>query len=227
MLYSFTTKAQYQSIDSLKKVVQSQKEDTNKVNTFNAISLAYWQKDNYENAMQNAQNALSLSKTINFKKGEGDSYFWMGMAYGIKQNPEQLRYHLNALKIYEEIDNKKSMAECYEGIIANYMFQDKYAEALKYTYTLLSLKEKIADKKGIADNLSFIGIIYSRQNNESEALKNYLASLRLREQINDKEGIAQSYLTIGDVYLNQSNFSESLKKYLAALKIFEGPGIES
>src|SRR4051812_27170884 len=49
-------------IDSLKKVLQTQKEDTNKVNTLNELSRNLVKSEQSESAFQYANNALLLAE---------------------------------------------------------------------------------------------------------------------------------------------------------------------
>ena len=59
---------QNKTIDSLKALLPTQKEDTNKVNILNEISKALTQNHNYTNAIAYANEALSLSAEINFNE---------------------------------------------------------------------------------------------------------------------------------------------------------------
>jgi len=84
--------AQDLSIDSLQKVVQKQKEDTSKVNTLNYLSVAFLQKgDDYKTAILYAERTLSLSKKINFKRGEGLAHNIIGVIYMIEKNSKSRR----------------------------------------------------------------------------------------------------------------------------------------
>jgi hypothetical protein len=85
VLYSFTGNAQNNindpfKIDSLKKVLQTQKGDTNKVNTLNELSDKLWY--NYNNSLQYSKEALSLSG----KKGKAIAYFNIAWAFLMQSN---------------------------------------------------------------------------------------------------------------------------------------------
>src|SRR4051794_9411463 len=83
ILYCFNSYAQSVlpdslQFDSLKKVLQTEKEDTNKVNTLNALSHTLIQKGNYKNAMQLGNEALSLAEKLNYSRGKGTAYRTIG-----------------------------------------------------------------------------------------------------------------------------------------------------
>src|SRR4051794_45569 len=64
-------------IDSLKRVLLTQKEDTNKVNTLNELSnyLSYQDTDS---SFSYASLGLSLSQKLNYVKGEAQSCLILG-----------------------------------------------------------------------------------------------------------------------------------------------------
>jgi signal transduction histidine kinase len=225
ILSSFRAYTQNKTIDSLKKVLQTQKEDTNKVNILNALSKSLWEYGDYKNDMQYAVQAFTLSKKINFKKGRATAFNNIGNAYANQlKYKEAFKNCYDGLKLMEEIGDKRGMAQSYSNIGRTYAFQFNYPEALKNFYTALKIQEEIKYKSGIANSLQIIGGLYFSQGNNPEALKNIFAALRVRKEIGDKFGVAQSYNGIGEIYFSEHNYPEALKMFFIALKIFKEPG---
>ena len=99
-LYSFFINAQDSSrdslkIDSLRKVLQTQKEDSNKVNSLNILSTNALEKEDFGNSMQYAKRALSISEKINFKKGKADTFYNIGNVMGQQSYTNRSLYLLN------------------------------------------------------------------------------------------------------------------------------------
>ena len=61
--------AQDKKIDSLMNVLKTAIGDTNKVNTLNNLSEQFWRTAKYAEAKKYADDALSLSEKLNFKRG--------------------------------------------------------------------------------------------------------------------------------------------------------------
>jgi signal transduction histidine kinase len=225
-LLSLLCQAQQPSkIDSLTKALKTQKEDTNKANTLNALSRELWQKARYAEAKQNADDALALAEIIKFDAGKAAALNNVGVIYAYQGNyPEALKNHLASLRINESIGNKKGMADCYNAIAAIYYNEGNYPEALKNLAAYLKMEEEIGDKSGIANAFNNIGLIYSNQGNYPEALRNLFASLKIKENIGDKRGASNAVNNIGLVYRSQGNYQEALKNYFASLKIKEEIG---
>jgi adenylate cyclase len=198
--------------------------DTTEANILSKLSKAYG-NSNPDKAMDYANQCLSLSELIGFKKGMGIAYNSMGTIERNKGNYlPALELHKKALKINEEIGDKKGTAGSYNGIGNVYTDQGNYPEALKNHFASLKIIEEIGDKKGIAASYNNIGNIYINQGNYSKALKNYFASLKIMEELGDKSGIATNYGNIGIIYNNQGNYPVALKNYFESLKIMEELG---
>ena len=76
-------------IDSLLSVLETAKEDTNKVNALNNLSLELLNTGDFLQAKKYADDALSLSGKINFKKGKADAYNNIGIIYLKQGNYEE------------------------------------------------------------------------------------------------------------------------------------------
>ena len=119
LLYSYSAYSQNNIIDSIQKVLQTQKEDTNKVNTLNALSKQLWQVGDYDQARKYGDDALAFARSVSvgggkgWAKGEANANSNIGAICEKKGNyPEALKNHFAALKIYEKIGSKKGVAIC-------------------------------------------------------------------------------------------------------------------
>jgi class 3 adenylate cyclase len=212
--------AQSKAIDSLQQALKTAKEDTNKVNVLNNLSLQYEQKYNYDTALLYASNAIQLAEKISFKNGlafayrkTGDIYFDQG------HYSEALKNDFVALKIYEANGDKDNRADMYNNIGLAYEKIGNYPKALKNYFASLKIKEVIGDKRGIAACYNNIGNLYLSQSNYPEALKYYSAALKINEATGNQQWAAYNYGNIGNVYSYQGNYSQALKNYFALLKI--------
>src|SRR4051794_39432772 len=68
------TYAQNNTIDSLKKVLQTAKDDTNKVKTLVELATVTPFTDNSHNRLRTADEAQNLAKKLKYKKGEADAH---------------------------------------------------------------------------------------------------------------------------------------------------------
>ena len=69
--------AQLINIDSLQNVITNAKEDSNKVNSLNALAMEL-RNNNPDTAIYYAKQALVVSEKIKFTKGIAEAYLWIG-----------------------------------------------------------------------------------------------------------------------------------------------------
>jgi len=225
ILYCFPQ--QDQNTDSLLAVLNKQKNDSNKVNTLNALSKQFLQAKNITDAKKYAEDALSLAEQIDFKNGIvnadvsiGNIYNRQGATYYYEGNyPEALKNYLAALKIYEKNEVKRETANALRNIGLLYWKLGHYADALRNHSNSLSIFKEIQDKKAIAIAYNDMGNVYENQGNYSEALKNYLASLKIYDEAGNKDAMVNRYFNIAFLYEDQGNYPEALKNYSAALNL--------
>ncbi|HEY5463046.1 MAG TPA: ATP-binding protein [Hanamia sp.] len=224
IIYSFNTIAQGSYIDSLKKALLTEKEDTNKVKTLDYISYYYWNAGDYENAIQNAKAVLALATKINYKIGIADGYLFIGLAYNVKKDRfNESEYFNKALALYKETGDKQQVINCYASMREAYLLDDDVAKVFECVYASQKIREQTGDKKTIADGfISIASTFYNTgSNNLEEELKNELSALKLYKELNDKNGIGTVSFMIGGVYSGQGKYTEALDKYAEALQILK------
>ena len=223
LLYSFTVSAQHYNIDSLKRVLQTQKDDTGKVNTLNLLSYTLASSGDNNGSLPIAENALSLSQKLNYRKGKAYAYSNIANAHVYSGNnyPGDLKIMDTALQIMQEINNQKAIAECYDIISAIYFNQGNSPEELKYMYSALKIYEAMGNKWLIINSLSNIASTNASQGNDSDAFKNFTAALQISQSLHSKSNVAISLQGLADTYYNMANFPEAVRHDSMALRLFE------
>ncbi|HYV91437.1 MAG TPA: tetratricopeptide repeat protein [Chitinophagales bacterium] len=216
-------RAQQSKTDSLLKVLESSKEDTNKVKTLNRISKAFLQKGDYESAKEYATSSTMLAKKLNYKKGLAFAYVLLQINSNdnSRNYQEALEYGFRALRVYKEINDEDGIASTYANIGVNYDKQNNYSEARRYYLLGLELFEKNEKKSNAALTNEKIGIASELQGDWPEALKYYLDALKLYEELGEKDRIASSFNNLALVYYHQKNYADALKYAFQCLKLSE------
>ncbi|MEO8763608.1 MAG: tetratricopeptide repeat protein [Ginsengibacter sp.] len=214
-------------IDSVKKLLQTQKEDSSKVNSLNDLSTNALAREDFDNSMQYAKEALTISEKLNYKKGKADAFYNMVSVMGQQSYtdqsvyPEMYRLLFNTLELYEELGNGEGIAQCYESLGGLKYNEGDYAAALKNNYTALKYYEQLGNKKFLATIYRKIAYVYDVQDNIGEALKFYQLSLQLNVLARDSTLIAGNYINIGRMFFLQGDYSAALKKYLEGLEMLK------
>jgi len=206
-------------IDSLKKFLQTAADDTNKVNAFNALCEEFIKTAPKKGAIASADSAIALARTINFKRGEARGYYFLGYSQSTLDDfSTALKNYQVAVKNFEEIGDKKGIAETDMLIGQLSGYRGNYPEALKIFLKALELDEEVGFKAGIADAYNKIGTVQRRQHNYAEALKNHQRALKIFNELGDIMGMGDAHNLMGMNYWLLGNPREALKEYELGLK---------
>ena len=122
-------------IDSLIRIFNHSKEDTNKVTVLNQIAEEYSSILEYDSAFKYTNFGLQLSRKLKYKKGIINHLINSSGYYVRKQNQTKaLELILEAYKIAEEENLQKETLQALTGISFAYTSFNDYREAIKYKF---------------------------------------------------------------------------------------------
>jgi tetratricopeptide (TPR) repeat protein len=219
--------------DSILNLLNDGKQDTTRV--FNLIKLCWEYKKLGENekGLACGNEALELSKKLNYKKGIAAALKNIGNIYHNQGAYDKaLQKFISSLKIEQELGDKYEMATSYNNIGVIYMMMENYALSIENHSAAAEIRSEIlteAKKAGKAPPASVLkdmgssyhnmGIVYWKQLNYDKAIESFYSSMEVRKAAGDKEGIAYSYIGIGVLYEEQNKLNEALESYFSSLKI--------
>jgi len=94
-------------IDSLKLVLKTQKNDTNKVNTLNELAWEFGLID-LKKARNYCNTSIQLASKLNFFKGRSSAYNTLGnISSDEAKNDEALKYYLLSLRDKKKVQYEK------------------------------------------------------------------------------------------------------------------------
>lgn len=237
MISSLVTYCQNNAIDSLRKVLQTQKEDTNKVFTLNAISGKLGYNGDVSNAIEYAKEALFLAKKLNHKAAIAQSYAALSSVNTNAGNyPEAHKNLYLALNLFEELEDWEKSAECYTWIGFNFYWQGNYEQAFNAYSNALKVYNQIGASKsfGAAHSYIYLANIYRLRKKYQDAIEYNSTGLNISVENDYKQLAANAYSCMGDILSDQipsgqvlnnssgqsSTLNEALKNYIEALNNF-------
>jgi len=235
LILCFRGSGQNPVLDSLRNLLKTEKDDTNKVNTLNTLAYSLFSTVP-DSTVLLALKASTLAKNIGWVKGEAKAYNNCGTGYFVLGNyPKALEYYLRALKIEEASGNRIQQANILGNIGNIYAEQSDYTKALDYELKSLKIEEKMGSKVGLANTLGSIGGIYMSTSDYPQSLKYYQKALKISEELGDKEVQATNLSNMGNIYQDETGseathiHNDSLKKkaldcFQKALKLEEELG---
>lgn len=213
-----------QSLDSLFKLLETEKQDHQRVLIYNSIGLAYSNK-NFDSSIYFFEKAIDLSQTIGIDSLLAQTYNQIGRVYLLAGISDKgLECLFESLRLFEKIGNNRKRIAALNNIAAIYYRNNDLPKALG---KFLEIERLInVNKESLGDYYYFIygnllnniGIIYSNQNQYDLALEMYMKGLAMSQRANDKINQGNLYTNIGKAYqlkklfdMAETNFEEAFR----------------
>ncbi len=213
-------------IDSLKESVKSAKTEMERVNALIAVTVAYNWTDSTEK-LNYVNEALLLSKKINWKKGESRALLVKGVIYSksLNNSIKSLELLQEGYVIAKAISDTNLQSVGLEMMAQAYGNLNNFAKKIDCYREFLALKINSERKIGAYANM---GSSYSSLGNYTAALNCYDSAMRLFTELpgdadrNRKdETIAWLKMSVGDIYMLMNDNDNAVGNYKAALTLFE------
>lgn len=209
-----------QNTDSLVVLINSDEEDSVKVNHLIGLAFLLVNEGEYPDALAYSKQAIELATYLKLKNKITKGYRISSYIHRSLGNyAMSMECELSALKIYEKSGDKKEIAASNDNIGVLYLLQHNYPLALKNFYNSLKVYEELKDTAYMAGSYDFIGNAFSDQQKIREALEYYFKSLHLYELQNDLSGILRVNNNIGTLYVRMGEYNKSLEIYRKNLSI--------
>lgn len=222
-----------QNIHQLKTALKTAKSDTAKANILNKlVSATQDQESEKYNSQLKKLSENKLKKSPSSKKEY--TFYKKHLLFTLNRTgtfylnegdyDKAFDLHQRALKIGEEIRDKRGIANSILNLGNFYYFQGDFPKALEHFQKALKIQEGIKDKEGMANSFNRIGVLAIEQGDGEKALKYYRKSLKMQQEIGNQLGIAAALNNIGQVYHHQGDIPKAIDYYHKSLKIKEKIG---
>lgn len=227
-LFSFIVRGQNKVADSLRGLLKTAKEDTNKVIWTVKLGNALFSDADYPELIDIFGEAKALAAKLSYKKGFANACNNMGILY-LNQGlyARSLESHLAALKVREEANDLKGMATSYQNLGIVELALKNEDKAFAYYSKALALKEKDGDRKGVAGALQGIGYVFQRSKKPLKALEYYHRSRKIKEEMKDTGAVASVFTNIASVYMDMDSVKSAERYYTEALRLYKKLNLRS
>lgn len=193
-----------------------QKEDTALVNKLIEESKNALQ-ENFEMAVQKAEQAQAMAKRINFPVGEAYALKNIGLVNERQgRYVEALDYYEQSLKLFRSEKEKVGIANLLNNIGSVYAQKGDDAKALENCLESLKIAEETGDKMRIMSALINVGSIYHNKK-DAKAIEYLTRALPICEEMGNKHAFGIIAANIGEIYADNGNTQQALDYYNKAL----------
>ncbi len=190
-----------------------------------ALSEVRQHTGRHETAIELAEEAAAIYRSLGDTRGEAESLDQIGLAHQrTARSREALAYFQQAQILYQAAEDPRGVADTlsHSGIACWHL--GRYREANDHLDKALSLYRAVPDRRGEAKVLNNLGRVHVYNGQYEKALDIYQQSLQIFEEIDGPQNQAILWQAIGGVHCFSGRFEEALSACRRALKIYRDIG---
>jgi len=217
-LFSCIAHAQTAWIDSARKVLSTQKEDTNKVWTLTSIS-AYYAFNDPDSGLLRGKQALALAEKLQYDKGIFWSIVSLDHSLFITGNYTlELDYAIRAYPIAKRLNDEYAIGWSNGMLCDSYLNLGDYNSAMPYIRTILKNMERYVPDELFSGYANMVPVYVGLHKYDSAlicAKKGYELlkanpTLYNGNNLDSKYSKAQVYLFLGEAFEGKENYDSAL-----------------
>lgn len=189
-----------------------------KVKAYRTLGSYYYLSANFGLAIANYQKALDLATENN--KVKAQIYYALGDCnYAIGNLPNAIKLSLEALKIFEELNQPNELINVYVLISSIYERQNSFTKAIEFNLKAAQIFENNKNTFRTLTVYENIGKIYALQKKYKQSINYYSKALTIYKSLGNKAGEAITYQSIAKVYYGINDFKKALENYKLSYQI--------
>jgi adenylate cyclase len=221
LLISHYLGAQDAEVDSLKVVIASSENDSNKVLVMSELSQRLHQTD-LEEAIEINKEGMQLAEQIGYASGVSAALNLLGIEYYFLGEYADALIHWQQAKLaFEKIGDDAGVANVLSNMGAIYHNQSDYPKAIEFYLQALKLAEEVKDTHRIGTVLQNIGAVQIEKDEYDLAISSFRKALPFFVARNYGEGIGLAHLNLGEVYTYKSSYDSATIELQEAVKYLE------
>ncbi len=197
-----------------------QTQDTTTVNKKLDSANSFYNKADYEKAIQHANEGANIAKQLKYLKGIAWAHNILANVYLRQGNFSKANEEaLVTLKTNEKSLNQKGM---YSSLLllGNIFFStNNYKKAKDYFKRALIVAKSISYNNGIAKSSMNLGLVFNELNEKDSAINQIKLAITYFNIVKDTTSLGMAYANIGVIYFDKKNWNLALNNYELASKI--------
>ncbi|ARK12640.1 tetratricopeptide repeat protein [Fibrella sp. ES10-3-2-2] len=204
--------AQQSLTDSLKQRLNQPLADTSRVLLLDQLGRSLMYSKTVE-AMQFAQDGLSIAQAVGYQRGEARILNRMGTIYRLTGNyAKALDAHLKSIQVAQAIDDKDALARTYNNIGVLYSERKDSRKAIEYFQKTRALADQLGNTDLSRIALSNIGSDYALLNQLDSALAYTRTAYDLTRK-QKADDIQIELINLGNIYKRMGRYPLALSFY--------------
>ncbi|MFK7786135.1 MAG: tetratricopeptide repeat protein [Crocinitomicaceae bacterium] len=212
---------QEKSIEDLKKIILSNKRDTNEVIARNNLFMLLF-RTNQEEAKKYVDTAIILARKLDYKRGVATAYHRYSILHLINgEFDRMLEVTEKASAIFSKIDDQEGICICDKMIANVELDRGHYDKALELCLNVEKCFEKFGNIPHLNSTKYTISRIHRQLGNYEQSKQYVNESIELSKSIPGSPGLLSAYNLLGAILSGQEKYKEAVTIFLDALALAE------
>ncbi|MCG8604056.1 tetratricopeptide repeat protein [bacterium] len=185
-------------------------------------------RGDYDQALENYQNALSIFRQGDDRQNQARIYHNIGLTHSNKGDYEEsIEAFEKSLDLADGLEDKLLRALIHLNMGKAFANKGELNQATRYVEKALKMFKVMGDIVNVAEVYHVFGIIQAQKGNPSEAELFLNQSISMNKEKDCQEGLAETYETFADLCRDQSDLDRAIEYYENAAELFEKLKLES
>ena len=180
-------------------------------------NLAIWHQGgiSLDSSIYYLEKAETVLKGTDLEMLKAENYLITEDTYkGKREYSKALESDFKALEIFENIDYKEGIAECYTRLCDLLYYQEKYAEGADYCQKAIEIQKQLNVPKDLALSYRYKADNLLMLEKFSEALDNISNAIDVLKAAGSEEiSLSKNYNTRGNIYKHMERYDEAIAEY--------------
>jgi transcriptional regulator with GAF, ATPase, and Fis domain len=169
-------------------------------------------------AIELANQALELSRSINYDQGEAGALRTLGACnVWLSNNENAFTLSQEAFRLYKRLGDLIKQAQVAYNLGTNFYYLSDYDNALKYYSLCLRLNEDAGHEPGMSEGLNGLGTVYYTIEQNEKAIEVLLKALEICKNTNDPEITPRVLDGLGEAFYNLKEYDRALEHYFSCI----------
>jgi two-component system sensor histidine kinase/response regulator len=198
--------------------------DTSTVNRLNKLAESKTGADP-DSAFYYAEEAIKLSRKINYLRGLGEGLLQTGLINFTKGKSDgAVKNFDEAILIYKQLNYQRGLSAVYTQYGSMYNRLANYDKALEFLNLAMTIDQRLKDERALAECYKHVGVVNFSRGKLSEALDFYYKGLFIAIKDHYDIPAAEIYNDIGAILENIEAYNGAIEYFKKSLSIFAGTG---
>lgn len=192
-----------------------------KVDVLNQLAEAHKLAEGFDQALNYAQKAEKLAKSLRYEAGLAESYHQQGSALAsTKKFKESIVKFKKSFEMFKALKLDKQAAKVLNKLGGAYFYNQEIDKAIEHIELAIKWFNKLNDGENVAQLYGHLGIVHAQQSKLDKSLEYYTKAKDWYQKNEKKQLLANVLVNMSEVYIAQKKLSKAIHALQFSYQLF-------